>query len=47
MVTASGLGINVGLGDVEARVDGHHVGMSGPGFGLIKKCVVSVVQRGL
>ena len=41
-VSGSGWGFNLGLSGVGAWLDGHHMRVSGPGFGLIRKCVVSV-----
>ena len=42
MVRDSDSGINMALRDAGAWLDGHHMRVSGPGFGLIRKCVVSV-----
>lgn len=44
MIAGSGSsgGFNLGPSDVGARLDAHHIGVSGQGFGLIRACVIRV-----
>ena len=44
-VSGSGSEFNLGLSDVVANVDGHHLRVSGVCFGIIRLCVWSLSFR--